>query len=47
MNWGNLMGYGMAAIQVVISIVYATQGQGWKAANFFGGAIAVFSATRM
>lgn len=47
MNYGNLMGYGLATIQVIIAIVYAIQGQGWKAVNYIGGALAIFSVTRM
>jgi len=47
MNYGNLMGYLLSGTQVLIAIVYASQGQGWKAANYIGGAIAIFSVTRM
>lgn len=47
MNYGNVMGYSLSAIQVLIALVYLTQGQGWKAANYVGGAIAIFSVTRM
>ena len=47
MNYGNMMSYVLSAVQVVIAVVYATQGQGWKAANFLAGALAIFSVTRM
>ncbi len=46
-NYGNLLGYALSIIQIVIAFVYATQGQGWKAVNYIGGALAIFSVTRM
>jgi len=47
MNYGNIVSYALSAIQIVIAVVYATQGQGWKAVNFTAGAVAIFSVTRM
>lgn len=47
MNYGNMMSYVLSAIQIVIAAIYASQGQGWKAANFLAGALAIFSVTRM
>lgn len=47
MNYGNMVSYALSAIQIIIAIVYATQGAGWKAVNFLAGAVAIFSVTRM
>jgi hypothetical protein len=47
MNYGNMLSYVLSAEQIVIAIVYLSQGQAWKAANFTLGAMMVYVVTRM
>ncbi len=47
MNYGNMVSYALSATQIIIAMVYLSQGQVWKAVNFTAGAVAIFSVTRM